>query len=140
MISCQPQSKPNTCGNPHVPIQLMKTPWTCCPARKEAWYYMSVGHKVRQDNETRESMKIQGQVACDSSMLTALTADGSALAKGALPEVEAATEGGKNKLLSALNSGAGVKLKQKSKPKAVATKQKAERVMPRTMPETLGLH
>ncbi|CAJ1399311.1 unnamed protein product [Effrenium voratum] len=53
---------------------------------EEAWYYMSVGHKVRQDNETRESMKIQGQVACDSSMLTALTADGSALAKGALPE------------------------------------------------------
>ncbi|CAJ1329636.1 unnamed protein product, partial [Effrenium voratum] len=97
---------------------------------EEAWYYMASGHQVRREDETGEAARLKGAVKCDGDMLNALTQEGSALAKGAMPAVHAATETGKKKLLEGMADAAVKVAKTKKK---TDDKPKSEQVLPKTM-------
>ncbi|CAJ1430526.1 unnamed protein product [Effrenium voratum] len=76
---------------------------------------MASGHQVRREDETGEAARLKGAVKCDGDMLNALTQEGSALAKGAMPAVHAATETGKKKLLEGMADAAVKVAKTKKK-------------------------
>lgn len=101
----------------------------------EAWYYMPHGNKIRKDDKTKESVSLRGKAKMDSEMLKSITAEGSALAAGAVPNVHAATEKGKQKLLQAVAS-APVAAKKKVK---APTKEPASEVVQPSTPIELAL-
>lgn len=65
--------------------------------------YMPKGKIVRQDDRTSEKTSLKATTNVDSEGLLAMTGDGGCFQPGALPSVVAASEGGAQKLLAALD-------------------------------------
>lgn len=109
------------------------SPNVCFVASQETWYYMPVGHKIRQDNIVSSSMQLSGKVACDNEMAKAIVAEGP-LANGAMPSVEVASENGHKKLGELFGAEAKAKAVPKRRAKAKGEEESVE-VTPKTMPE-----
>ena len=91
---------------------------------------MPKGRLLRQDDATRDSLKIAGQKNLDDEMLKALTAEeGGPLAAGVLPHVKTATEAGGRKLMQALDDDRSTVVKPK---KVKPPKATEEEVVPKT--------
>ena len=100
---------------------------------QETWYYMPTGAKIRQDNMTSTGMQVNGKLACDQEMLASITAEGP-LAKGALPDGQAASEQGAKKLTELFGEVAAPPKAKKRKPNQEESGN-SEVVHPKTMVE-----
>ena len=100
---------------------------------EETWYYMPMGAKIRQDNMTSTSLQLSGRVTCDQDMLASITAEGP-LAKGALPDAQAASEQGAKKLAEIFGEVAAPP-KSKKRKTTKEEGEKSEVVKPKTMVE-----
>lgn len=100
---------------------------------KETWYYMPVGAKIRQDNMTSTAMQVDGRVTCDQEMLASITAEGP-LARGALPDGQAASEQGAKKLAEIFGEVAAPP-KPKKRKTIKEEGESSEVVKPKTMVE-----
>ncbi|CAK9043898.1 Uncharacterized protein SCF082_LOCUS25020 [Durusdinium trenchii] len=98
----------------------------------ETWYYMPQGRVVRQDDSTSELLKVQAQKKLDRGMLNEMTGDDGPLQAGALPAVKAASIGGAQALLKALDDD-GKKVTKP--PKRRKDEETAEPVKPKTILE-----
>ena len=91
---------------------------------------MPQGRLLRQDDSTRDSLKVAGAKKLDQEMFSALTAEeGGPLAAGVLPHVKAATEAGARKVMQALDDDRSTVIKPK---KLKAPKATEEQVVPKT--------
>ncbi|CAK8985783.1 unnamed protein product [Durusdinium trenchii] len=99
----------------------------------ETWYYMPQGRVVRQDDSTSELLKVQAQKKLDRGMLNEMTGDDGPLQAGALPAVKAASIGGAQALLKALDDD-GKKVTKP--PKRRKDEETAEPVKPKTILES----
>lgn len=99
---------------------------------QETWYYMPQGRVVRQDDSTSELLKVQAQKKLDRGMLNEMTGDDGPLQAGALPAVKAASIGGAQALLKALDDD-GKKVTKP--PKRRKDEETAEPVKPKTILE-----
>ena len=94
---------------------------------------MPQGRVVRQDDESKESMKATADALCDQPMFKAMTSEDGPLPAGALPALKCASENGVKKIWQSLDDEkkavAKVKADPKKKPKQ---KDESELVKPKT--------
>lgn len=99
-----------------VGVYIAKGP-KCQTPTQERWIYMPCGKVVRQDERTSEKATLSASSKVDSQSLAAMTAEDGCFQPGALPNVQAASAQGSQKLLAALTEekGSVVKARRVSK-------------------------
>ncbi|CAK9008792.1 unnamed protein product [Durusdinium trenchii] len=101
----------------------------------EAWFFVRVGEKVKQDNETLEKLTLTAKADVNDDMRAALTdaADG-VLRPGALPSTSAVGKDGNKALLDALGKAVAIAKPKRSKERDGL----ADPVKPQTTEEKLS--
>lgn len=91
---------------------------------------MPKGRTVRQDDITKEKLKVEGEKKLNRDMLNSLIGEEGPLQPGAMPNVKAASEAGKQLLLQNLDDDKKQVTKAKAKTRAKAKEE--EPVGPKT--------